>query len=589
MHSLILSALPLPPLNAVESIRYSWKGIHTLLSPSLKRRTYTIYIFSSLIGLADIIGLGSMVPVLMLAIDHSFLEKSSKLRAIYHALDLSNEATFLKILIVAILLFFVLKSLLAIALQKHIRLTAIDLSTELAAESFSKSFQNNSYEKVSADGLGFNDEVMFTPYYFVSGIYFPFINIIAESTIAFMLILVFTLYNPMIFLLIVGLLGTAFVLVNRFTRKRISNLGEKVSESREKAIKDLNFGISGFADIRTHGVEKYFKKRFLAHFHEYVLNGVKGLNYQLIPSRINEFVSLLGIVILVIYAYFFSGDNLGQVRVLAALFAISVFRLIPAANRVLQALMHLKMNAYTIEKLMPLKTEKQKLKTAIRTFEHSIVLDKINFAYQNKSDALIFENLNLKIKRGDIVGISGKSGMGKTTLVKLLLGFYFPQSGSILVDGLAIKDEFDIQSLFSFMGQDPFIVAGSVADNVALGVEPENRDNQKIAQCLTDASFQIEGANSIEELFVGESGSRLSEGQKQRLVLARELYRDAPVLILDEPTSSLDNETEDGIIKTLRDLKLRKKTMIIIAHRERIFEICDFVLNLEGKKLTIRK
>lgn len=579
--------LPLQKLNGLQSIQYSWRGIWHLLSPYHRSRTLVIYAFNILIGLADIVGLGSMVPVLMLAIDHSFLEKSRKLRAIYYYFNFSSEASFLVALIIFILLFFLVKSLFAFALQRFTKKVSVEISSQLSARSFDYAFRNNSYEKVSNDGLGFNDTVLFTPYYFVSGIYLPLINIVTETAVVFMLILGFTIYNPMIFFLITGLLGTAFVFVNRYTRKRISNLGEQASMHRDDALKGLNFGISGFADIRTHGVEAYFKSRFLKDFNGYVASGIKGVNFQLIPARINEFVSLLGIVVLVVYAYFYSGDNIGQVRVLAALFAISVFRLIPAANRILQGLMHLKMNAYTLEKLMPV-TEVPETKETVREFKTDIQFSQIHFAYPGKESQGVFEGMDFVLEKGKTIGIAGESGAGKTSLIKLLLGFYEPQSGEIRVDGELLNQQFAHHTLFSYMGQEPFMVSGTVADNVALGIEPAQRDLARMEDCLGKAAFRLNGHTDVLNIQVGEGGSMLSEGQKQRLVLARELYRNAPVLILDEPTSALDTETENDVMHTLKMLKESGKTMLIIAHRQRIFELCDLVYEIKDKKLKPR-
>jgi ABC-type bacteriocin/lantibiotic exporter with double-glycine peptidase domain len=322
----------------------------------------------------------------------------------------------------------------------------------------------------------------------------------------------------------------------------------------------------------------------MVNYSGFVTNGIKAVNYQLIPARINEFVALLGIVILVIYGYYYSGDNLGQVRVLAALFAIAVFRLIPAANRLLQSLMHLKMNYYTIGKLRSIVNVRAEQKSEYISFEKEIALKNVGFSY-NQGNESILENLDITIQKGDIIGISGPSGCGKTTLAKILLGFYEPTEGSILIDGKAVPESLQRLNLFSYMGQEPFILSGTVLENVALGIPPEKVDVERVKSCLERAAFHIAGVAEVNNYFVGENGARLSEGQQQRLVLSRELYRDAPVIILDEPTSSLDSTTEKEVIQTLKTLGESGKTILIIAHRERIFDICRSVYSLENHQL----
>jgi ABC-type multidrug transport system fused ATPase/permease subunit len=444
-------------MSSVHSANKAFKSLKQLLNREQRLRTRFISWFSALIAMADIVGLSSMVPVLMLAIDHSFLEKSSKLRALYTFFHFQSEPEFLKALIAIIILFFLVKNVAAIWLMRYVRKTAIDIASTLSSKSYQYAFRNNSYGQVASDGLGFNDTVLFTPFYYVSGIYLPLLNIISESAVVLMLVAVFTIYKPILFLLIAGLLGIGFFLVNRYTRKKITQLGEQGSQMREAALKDLNFGVSGFTDIRIHGVEDFFRDKFLVHFTGFAKNGVKAISYQLIPARINEFVALIGIVALVIYGYFYSQENLGQVRVLAALFAISVFRLIPAANRLLQALMHLKLNGYTIDKLMPVAVEAPVKAQASPTFSDNLELRQVCYGYENAHHTVL-ENVNLHIAKGSIIGLSGASGAGKSTLVKILMGMYAPSNGEVLLDGARVENQEQVMSLFGFMGQDPYLL-----------------------------------------------------------------------------------------------------------------------------------
>ena len=572
-------------MSSVHSANKAFKSLKQLLNREQRLRTRFISWFSALIAMADIVGLSSMVPVLMLAIDHSFLEKSSKLRALYTFFHFESEPQFLKALIAIIILFFLVKNVAAIWLMRYVRKTAIDIASTLSSKSYQYAFRNNSYGQVASDGLGFNDTVLFTPFYYVSGIYLPLLNIVSESAVVLMLVAVFTIYKPILFLLIAGLLGVGFFLVNRYTRKKITQLGEQGSQMREAALKDLNFGVSGFTDIRIHGVEDFFRDKFLVHFTGFAKNGVKAISYQLIPARINEFVALMGIVALVIYGYFYSQENLGQVRVLAALFAISVFRLIPAANRLLQALMHLKLNGYTIDKLMPVAVEAPVKAQAAATFSHDLELRQVCYGYENAHHTVL-ENVNLHISKGSIIGLSGASGAGKSTLVKILMGMYAPSKGEVLLDGARVENQEQVMSLFGFMGQDPYLLNATVRENVAFGIPKDEIEDERVRQCIEQASLHIEGVSDILELTVGEGAAMLSEGQKQRLVLARELYRNVPILVLDEPTSALDATTESEVMETFLNLSKAGKTLIIVAHSPRIINLCTSVYQLSGKTIT---
>jgi len=542
-----------------------------------------ILLGQTLLACADIIGLGSMVPVLMLALDHSFLEKSSKLRFIFSQLGFTSEANFLKTLIGIILLFFLIKGLLAFFLQQFIRKTASEIAYSLSHRAYNHVFEARSYDRLNHDGPGFNEVVFFSPFYFVSGTYIPYLTLMSELAIVVLLTAFFTWYNPFIFFLIVGLIGGGFFLVNRFARKRITELGEAGAQYRDKALREINYGSGGFTDIITHGAEEHFRGKMLQHFRGFSESGIRAINLQTLPFRVNEMIALIGITLLVIYAYFYSSDNIGQVRALAALFAIAVFRLLPAANRVLQSLMHLKLSAYTLDQLRPVVAEHSSKKESICHFEQEISIRDVHFAFSDKPE--IISALNLSIRKGESVGIRGVSGAGKTTLVKLLMGFYLPKSGKIYVDGKIVDDSKSTLELFAYLGQDPYIINGSIAVNVVFGTDAS--DTQKIQKALEMAAFiWPEATGDLLKAEVGDHGSHLSEGQKQRLALARAIYHNSEVLILDEPSSALDGATEQILLGHLAELKKSGKTLIIIAHREKVFDICDTVYTLENKRLN---
>ena len=570
-------------LNARQIIITAHRGFRQLLTPVQQGRTRLIIFGQTLLAFADIIGLGSMVPVLMLALDHSFLEKSSKLRFIFHQLGFTSEANFLKTLIIIILFFFLVKGILAFFLQQYIRKTASEIALSLSSRAYSRVFQDRSYDRLNHDGPGFNEVVFFSPFYFVSGSYIPYLTLMSEMAIVVLLTAFFTWYNPFIFFLIVGLIGGGFFLVNRFARSRITELGEAGAQFRDRALREINYGSGGFTDIITHGAEDYFRQKMLQQFRGFSESGIRAINLQTLPFRVNEMIALMGITLLVIYAYFFSSDNIGQVRALAALFAIAVFRMLPAANRVLQSLMHLKLSAYTYEQLRPMVAEKSHKKRNISTFKQQIVMKDIHFAFSEKPE--IISNLNLSIRKGECVGIRGISGAGKSTLVKLLMGYYQPASGEVIVDDLKIDGHHSALELFSYLGQDPYIINGSIADNVVFG--SEQKEFSQIMKALEMAAFTWPDAGKdLLNAEVGDHGSRLSEGQKQRLALARAIYHNSEVLILDEPSSALDDATEKILFSHLLALKNSGKTLIIIAHREKVFDICDSVYTLENRHLT---
>ena len=198
----------------------------------------------------------------------------------------------------------------------------------------------------------------------------------------------------------------------------------------------------------------------------------------------------------------------------------------------------------------------------------------------------LFKDLDIDIKRGERIGIKGKSGAGKSTLFNILLGFFPPSTGEIFFYGkkLTKENRKDWHSKVGYVPQEIFIIEGSLADNIALGRgEP---DLIRLWEVLEQVNLK-DWAQSLEnglETNLGEFGNRLSGGQKQRIGIARALYKGADVLFFDEATSSLDNDTEKEINKTLEELsrKHHELTMIVIAHRDSSLAFCNRILDLDN-------
>ena len=214
-----------------------------------------------------------------------------------------------------------------------------------------------------------------------------------------------------------------------------------------------------------------------------------------------------------------------------------------------------------------------------------IIFDHLSFAYDPRRT--ILDDITLRIRPGEIIGIIGETGAGKTTLIQLILRFYTPMNGRILLDGMDISTirHDHIRTLIAFVSQDLFLFHDSIRNNIRYSV-PHATDEEIItaaqAAQLHETILQFpDGYDTI----VGERGLQLSAGQRQRISLARAFLRNAPVMIMDEPSSALDQETEYRLLSTLAQ-QMHGKTVLIITHRESILQVCDRVLRLIDGKLV---
>lgn len=214
-----------------------------------------------------------------------------------------------------------------------------------------------------------------------------------------------------------------------------------------------------------------------------------------------------------------------------------------------------------------------------------IVLTNIDFSYDGVE---VLHNTDFAVQRGEFVALCGHSGVGKSTLTKLILSVIAPSSGKAELE-LFSGERIDITSvagtLFSYVPQGNMILSGTIRDNITFADEAPNEEKVLKAVQLSQLSDVIEKMPNGLDTVLGEKGHGLSEGQIQRIAIARALYRDAPVLLLDEATSALDIDTEQKLLKTLK--QMTDKTCIIISHRKEVMEACDKTYLLQNGTLNV--
>jgi ABC-type bacteriocin/lantibiotic exporter with double-glycine peptidase domain len=219
-----------------------------------------------------------------------------------------------------------------------------------------------------------------------------------------------------------------------------------------------------------------------------------------------------------------------------------------------------------------------------------IDLKNINFKYSD-SGPFILQNINLNIKKGTTIGLIGESGIGKTTLINIILGLMRPTSGSVCIDGVDIFENIkNWQSQIGYVPQNIYLSDDTIKKNIAFALPEEKIDNIAVNKAATNAKLDglVNNLSNGLDTKIGEFGDRISGGQRQRIAIARALYTDPKVFILDECTNSLDLKTEKQIVDEVNSLK-GKKTIIMISHRLSTLENCDHVYKIDKEGLKLEK
>ena len=372
----------------------------------------------------------------------------------------------------------------------------------------------------------------------------------------------------------------------KFYKKKLLKIGESKIYFSDLMIKNLLQAFGAIKEIKVSNKELFFLGKYKNSIKNYANFNRDGSFINACPRIVIE-VLLVVLIVISISVMKYYEYTFNDIITILMLFGIAAFRFIPSINRIvfsIQTLTQLKPSVDLI--FNEFKKYDNNLNIKLREvekikFNDSIDFKDVTFNYPNQKK-YIFKNYSIKINKNSMIGISGETGSGKSTALNLILGLINPVKGNIFIDDknlLKVKQEW--QSIIGFVPQSVYLLDESIAKNIAFGINEEKINFEKIKKIIQDLNLNdlINDSELGLETLVGERGVRISGGQLQRIGIARALYKDPDVLVLDEITSSLDDETEDKIMKLIENFK-GKKTIIIISHKKRCLENCDQIINL---------
>ena len=361
-------------------------------------------------------------------------------------------------------------------------------------------------------------------------------------------------------------------------RKRVKKYGEQEYEAKRQQARIVTDTFRGYTELEINNAFPSLRDSFLKGVDDISSNRINMETIQMFPRFLSELAIVIGMVVMVLLG----GDN---ARMLVGIFAVAAFRLLPALRGLLTGYNQIQ------NSLPALKTIEEGLATAendcfaqndVVFLCKEMTIKDVKFSYGEK----VLNFSTNSIYKGEYVGICGYSGVGKTTLFNLILGFIKPQQGEILIDGIQLTEANRKAWLknIGYVPQEVFVFNGTLAQNIALGYKDIDMD--RVVDTLKKVSLYDWALNELKDGLdtnLGEGGSKLSGGQKQRLGIARALYKGASVLLLDEATSALDNNTEREINLMLEQLRKHNNglTILSIAHRESTLAYCSRIINLE--------
>lgn len=571
-----------------------FKSIVAILTPQERKRGVVVLGMAIVLGFLETAGVASIMPFLAVAGNPEMVERMRPLSSLYDTLGFTSINSFLLALGAAAVGMLVVTSAFKL-LTNWVQLRWVSMRRHSISHRLLGAFLDRPYEfflgrnsaDISKGILSETNEV-------INQVLKPGIEMISNAIIAIVLIAFLVYMNPLMAAAVAGVLGSGYVVTYLAIRGATLRQGrERVTANRER-FKVVNEAFGGIKEVKLRSLERFYLKRFdppsKAYAHTQSTNAI----VSQVPKYFIEAIAFGSVIGITLHLLATRGE-LGYVLPILGAYALAGYRLLPALQNVYRGMVTVRFGVGALESLVDDlgRASQPARKTGVPApleFRHSIRLDTVSFSYPGAEKPAI-PGLSLEIPVNTTVGFVGHTGAGKSTVVDIVLGLLKPTTGDVYIDGNRLDDSTvgAWQKIVGYVPQAIYLSDESIAANIAFGVPPEQVDHAAVERAARAAQLH----DFIEELPegyatpIGERGVRLSGGQRQRIGIARALYSDPRVLVLDEGTSALDNVTEAAVMDAVKALSHRK-TIILIAHRLSTLRDCDQIFVLEAGQLKGR-
>lgn len=568
--------------------KYLFKIFYTLEKDDINR-IVLIFFLSLICSITELISIGLIIPLLQI---FSGGQLETDLFNLIKIENSSNEVLHL-VLLVFLSVYFIKFFLNKILIKKQNSFSHFLFAK--ISKKFFKLYLNkdfNFFVKNNSSDLIRN--ILSECNLYSMGVVFYLVQLFSEIIIFTFISIFLIYYNPQISLIVIVL----FTLIGAYLFKRNStNLkfwGNKRHHHSAQALKQLQQSFGSFRELIMNNLIEIFYNNYSYHTNE---NAKVGINKDTVTQMPRLLLEILAVSILVLIVIVLTGQgkSLPEILVLLGVFFYSTIRLLPSVSKIVKSVQNIKYNNVVIDLIVRGLSEyndlSNKLKESVKTKEkiedfEKIVIKNVFFSYSKEKE--IFKNLNLEIKKGEKIGIVGKTGSGKSTLINILCGLLNVSKGDIYFDNIKNEKKYKlIQNIVGYVPQSVSILDETIQFNVCLTETIEKKNFQKLKEVLklVDLDKLVESLSDKYNSIVGENGSRLSGGQNQRLGIARAIFKKPKILILDEATSALDLATEEKIIKNILKY-LPNLTIISISHRPSSLHFCDKIFQTIDNSLV---
>lgn len=439
---------------------------------------------------------------------------------------------------------------------------------------------------------------------FTANILYGGIELLTDLVLASSLIFLLFLLEPNL-TIIVLITFVSFIYFFQLILKSRSKIWAKERQEFDVLLnKVIQEGLGSIKEIILNLKENFFINKLVYYLKRNSIVEIRANIAFEIPKPLMELIAIMSFVLIFFVLIYFGYESQDIITLLGVYAAVS-FKLLPSFNRIMSNIQRIRAGIpvvnFIYDELKSTDSSDKNMNlinsniTKPMFLNSTIEIKNLNFSYKDigqSSKKTIFENCNFKINKGEYIGLVGSSGTGKSTFLNIISGLIKDYEGEVLVDGKNIKNlNKNWSDRVAYISQDPFFLDETIKNNVAFAEDEANIDEEKIWKAL-EAAQLFDFVKSLKKKLnniIGEKGTTMSAGQLQRLAISRALYDDFDLIILDESLNALDSVNESKILKVLKDLKNKNKTIILISHHLSNLRDCGKILQIEDKKIIQKK
>lgn len=579
-------------LNLIEVFKNIWDNLNF----RKKYQFILIFLVMFLSSLLEIATLTTVIPLIKVLISPKAIVSNELILFFVKKLGYSTDNVSVILLSIIFIIILLISASLRVINTKLNTLYAASVGSFLSCKAYKNILQRPYLEHLLTDSSAIITSNTTHMEKTIVSINF-FLQLLTSFLITLSISLTLVYIEWSILLISIITLGIAYYLQILLTKNKLLKNSKDYADASKEQVKTIQEGLGTFRELIIHNQEKIYLNKYKSY--DYLMRKVMAENtfIKLYPKFVIEF---LGITLIIISGLILSNNPEKSQYAIAALgsFALGCQRLLPSIQQIYASWAGIKANYGSLISVISILNkknfhqEKINFNSGRKQKFKSLELKNISIKY-GQNNKYVLRDFNLRIKKGQKVGICGETGCGKSTLMDIMMGLIKPTSGKVLFNGLDINTNLtarnNLYCLIAHVPQTIYLINNSIKQNIALGEKDENIDMKKIIECAKKAKIHesIINMKNGYDSFVGERGNIISGGQRQRIAIARALYRNSEILFLDEATSALDEKTEEEINSILESVK-KDITIIKISHRLKTISNCEIIIDLNKKKILTK-